>query len=446
MESTKSPSAAPRSADGDREDAIYQHQITDNKPAAMLLTTHRKDVENQALTHQIDPDLINTVILHESRGDSDTFRRVASQWNWIRHGTEGTYGYAHLGSAERQKAGLDIQEAETLKGSIKGTAVWLDTARRNLLDAGVAQPTNQQILERFYANKGRKDGVDAKRAGWTLDQIKAGALPDITPSQSERQKLPDQPLAEDEPKAGAAFPDFVVAKLKTLAPMVSKSFNNSNRIAQLATLKFIGEEYSTRKGFKGFWDAAQDFNASTGSGGTDLGFRDVKTHLPTLGIPEDYRRGPWWQKGLSEVDFLHHDVGPANINVGSASKMAGMIEPEDINRLAKELTSDEGTAKYAARFVALAQRDLAPLIKGMSEKRQVQIITDYVRSGGDHFWNSTVVKSQKLSPEQVQQWRQAPDTFKRPDGTSPTPLRPNPDHYILQHFDQLDGIMGQTKR
>ena len=397
------PTASP--SNGNREEAIYQYQIKDNKPTATLLKSNRQEIEAQASTHQIDPDLIDTVLLHENRGNRDGFQ----------------------------------------PGYIKKSAVWLGTAKQNLWDSGISDPTNQQILDRFYLNKGGKDGQDAKRAGWTLDQLKAGEITSRK-GESERKVASTGTSAGEGPKSGAPFPDFVVSKLKTLAPMVSKSFNHSNPIAQMATLKLIGEEYSKRTGRKGAWDAFQDFNASTGMGGFDFGFRDPKTHLPTLAIPEEWRRGTDLQKIITQADFLHHDVGPANINIKSAAQLAGMIEPEDINKLGKYLTTDEGNAKYAARFIAKAQKDLAPFLKGMSDERQVQIITDYARTGSDGFWHRTVARTKNLTPAQVDEWRKAPDTFKGPDGKAPAQLGPNPDNYILQHFEQIKSLMGETKQ
>ena len=243
---------------------------------------------------------------------------------------------------------------------------------------------------------------------------------------------------------GSGFPDFVTSKLSTMAPMVQNWYGGSNDVGQVATLKFIGEEYSTSTGGKGAWDIIQDANAATGIGGVDFGFRDANTHLPTLGIPESWRTGNGLEKAITQLDYLYHDVGPANINIKSAALMSGITSPSDINALGKYLTTDVGTVDYSVRFVSQAQNDLAPLIGGMSDRTQSQIIVDYMRQGVDKFW-SRVQDARGLNSSQLNAWKQAPNTYKGPGGTVPAPLQPNPTYFIRSQYNQIESILRNAR-
>ena len=70
-------------------------------------------------------------------------------------------------------ANLNIKDAETIQGSIKGAAAWLADARENLIKKGVSKPSNAQIAS--YYNSSRQDGEVGsygKQVMWTYGKIK----------------------------------------------------------------------------------------------------------------------------------------------------------------------------------------------------------------------------------------------------------------------------------
>ncbi len=241
-------------------------------------------------------------------------------------------------------------------------------------------------------------------------------------------------------KPGGEFSDKVLNYLKQIAPKINAHFKFANPVGQAATLKMIGEEYSTRTGLKGLWDVAQDFDASKLGGGTDSGARDPETHLPTRGIPESWRTGNELQKAATQLDFLYYDLGPANINLKSAAMLAGFTHPDQINVLAAYLTTPEGTAGYASAFVKRAQADLDPLIGGMDPDIQMQIITDYVRQGAKIFWGH-VLSRRGLTPAQLQDWKAAPNIYIGPNGRVPESLAPDPTNFFQGQFPQIHSIL-----
>ena len=144
-----------------------------------------------------------------------------------------------------------------------------------------------------------------------------------SPGAQEQHINPDAAVAQPlpGPSQDDGFPYFVESKLMVLARILQQRYGNLNKVAQLAVLKFIGEEYSTR----GPWDEVQDWNAGTGHGGIDFGFRDPVTGLPTMGIPDDWRTShDPVEKGLTQLDLLDHDLGIANINLKSAALLSGI--------------------------------------------------------------------------------------------------------------------------
>jgi len=248
--------------------------------------------------------------------------------------------------------------------------------------------------------------------------------------------MPDE-FGESAPPE-SEFPVFVVSKLYDLARIMREKYGGLNNVAQLAVLKYIGEEYSGR----GPWDVIQDWDAGTGHGGGDLGFRDPVTGLPAVGIPERWRTDKFFlRRGLTQVDFLDWDIGIANVNLRSAALLSGITTPNDLNALAKYLTTDIGTVDYANRFVKQAQDALSPLINGMDTETQAQLIVDLVREGPDKFWNRVKTKN-GLNDEELNAWKQAPNAYRKPNGTIPIPPEPNPDHFIRTEYGQIKKALG----
>jgi hypothetical protein len=258
--------------------------------------------------------------------------------------------------------------------------------------------------------------------------------PNPTPGVQQQQINPDAAIAQPLPDPDGWFPAFVMSKLKLFARILQQQYGGLSKVAQLAVLKFVGEEYSGR----GPWDEVQDWNAGTGYGGTDLGFRDPLTGLPTIGIPDKWRTSnDPIKRGLTQLDLLDHDLGVANINLKAAALLSGITSPDQINALAKYLTTDIGTVDYAVRFVKQAQEALSPLIRGMDAETQAQIIVDFVREGPDKFWNRQ--KALKgLNDAQLKAWIQAPYTYKGPNGTVPSLPKPNPKMFKRTQYEQIE--------
>jgi hypothetical protein len=141
------------------------------------------------------------------------------------------------------------------------------------------------------------------------------------------------------------------------------------------------------------------------------------------------------------VDFLDYDLGIANIDLKSAALISGIKSPDDINALAKYLTTDAGTVDYAARFVKQAQNALIPLINGMDTETQAQIIVDFVREGPETFWNRLKMNN-NLTDTQLSAWKRAPHTYKGPNGVVPNLPRPNPQNFNSTEYDQIKQALG----
>ena len=244
------------------------------------------------------------------------------------------------------------------------------------------------------------------------------------------------------PKEGDPFPGFVMRKLTALGPLVLNNNRLSVQNLKIAALKFIGEEYATSTGIKGLWDDIQDDNAATGHGGIDTGRRDPATGLPTLGIPESWRRGNFVQKALTQEDFLYHDLGPANINLRAAAILSDTRSPDGLNKLGQYLTTASGTVDFASRFIEAAWRDLEPLIADLNYRALVQIIVDYVREGREVFWGK-VEKRRGITANDISSWKQTSRMCQIPEilHFAPAPLAPDPANFIAQQFDQVEGLL-----
>ena len=159
----------------------YEFLVSHNPFMVKLLRDNAIYVEDESFLYGVDPDLVRTIIMHESRGwgaDGETIEG----WLSSLHGDDGTYGYGQLGKDARAAAGLSIADAMTIRGSIKGVASWLAVAIKDLTDAGVADPTIAQISTQYNSRK-QKGLVSTygKEVGWTYGQIKNGKLGQFKP-------------------------------------------------------------------------------------------------------------------------------------------------------------------------------------------------------------------------------------------------------------------------
>jgi hypothetical protein len=172
-----------------------------------------------------------------------------------------------------------------------------------------------------------------------------------------------------------------------------------------------------------------------------LGPCDPVTGLPSYGIPESYRTGNAFQKAWTQTDFMDYDLGIANVNLKSAALLSGITSQNNILALAKYLTTDIGTIEYAIRFVKQAQDALSPLISGMDTETQAQLIVDFVREGPDKFWNRVKTKN-GINDEELNAWKHAPNTYRRPDGTFSIPPEPNPKNFKRAEYGQIKKALG----
>jgi len=167
--------------------SIYQYQIRTNTDVANMLQQKEQYVNDWATANDVDSNLVRATILHESRGWGDAFQPVQNQLSWIKSGYEGSYGYAQLGYKPRQEAHLEIEQAETMEGSIKGAAIWLAVSKNDLKLEGIANPTNAQIASQYNSRRQLGEvGSYGKQVQWTYDQIKAGTLKNLRPQEGNK--------------------------------------------------------------------------------------------------------------------------------------------------------------------------------------------------------------------------------------------------------------------
>jgi hypothetical protein len=60
-----------------------------------------------------------------------------------------TYGFAQLGPEARAKANLSVGQSLTAEGSIEGAAAWLSHKKQELINGGIANPSDAQIATRY---------------------------------------------------------------------------------------------------------------------------------------------------------------------------------------------------------------------------------------------------------------------------------------------------------
>jgi hypothetical protein len=72
-------------------------------------------------------------------------------------------------------------------------------------------------------------------------------------------------------------------------------------------------------------------------------------------------------------------------------------------------------------LVNAAQEDLNPLISSQLIENQAAIIANYVRTGPQAFWEG-VGEKRKMTPAQIEEWRDNPDRFRLLNGNKPNPL------------------------
>jgi hypothetical protein len=197
----------------------------------------------------------------------------------------------------------------------------------------------------------------------------------------------------------------------------------------MAAMNFVGEENSDDHD-KNFVmkavHALYDFGASTGLSMMDPGNVGNPGHnpIPNPVFPERWQTGNILEKALSNLDPLMHDVGPGNIKPKTAGEMMGASTTTGLAMIMKALTTEEGTAGVVSRLVLNAQNDLNPFISAKTTEEQVQILTDYLREGSAHYWEEQANKNH-MTLEQVNEWRQNPGSYRKPDGSKPKSFETN---------------------
>ena len=235
------------------------------------------------------------------------------------------------------------------------------------------------------------------------------------------------PWTKFDPQGLEAFPADVMKHVNAVG--ASLTLPASNIVGRMAAMKMVGEENfaDAQKGkFMKFIHKVYDLGARTGVTFADPANIGSPGHNPISGpvFPERWQTGNVLEKGLSNLDPLMHDIGPGNIKPKTAAEATGTSTTWGLAMVAKALTTDAGTAGVASRLVTNAQKDLNPFVSAKSTREQAQIITDYLREGSQHYWEE-VGKIRGMTPDQVAQWRQHPDSFRMPDGSKPKALAPN---------------------
>jgi len=148
MAATSSSIFEAMSPPKDSATTVYQHQIQNNPALTRALHQNESLLLDQGQKNDINPNLISTVVRHNSRA-------------------------ANIRPTSTRASGATANDP--VATSIQGAAVWLGEAKAKLQRNGVADPTNEQILDQ-YANAHAKDPkADTPRVQWTYSWVKAGA-------------------------------------------------------------------------------------------------------------------------------------------------------------------------------------------------------------------------------------------------------------------------------
>jgi hypothetical protein len=116
------------------------------------LSIHSEYLNQIAEKYDLNPRLIAAILINESRGWGATATTMTAEM--LASATKragGSYGPAQLGPAARKYAGLSIKQALTARGSILGSAAWLDYQRKKLISEGIRSPNAGQISSRYNA-------------------------------------------------------------------------------------------------------------------------------------------------------------------------------------------------------------------------------------------------------------------------------------------------------
>jgi hypothetical protein len=159
----------------------YEFLVSHNPFMVKLLRDNALYLEDESFLHGVDPDLVRAIIMHESRGWGADGEKIEG-WLSSMHGKKGTYGYGQLGEEARAAAKLSIDDAMTIRGSIKGAATWLAKATDDLKKAGIVNPTIAQIASQYNSEKQKGlVGSYGRQVDWTYRQIKHGKLGQFKP-------------------------------------------------------------------------------------------------------------------------------------------------------------------------------------------------------------------------------------------------------------------------
>ena len=216
-----------------------------------------------------------------------------------------------------------------------------------------------------------------------------------------------------------------------------------SNLERRVVLKFIGEEFATRKGGKAAIDFVQDSSALV-FGAVAEGMEKIRgrARFRSKLLPEGWIDGNIAQKTAARADFTLHDIGPANFKVRTAMELSG-INPQTASQaqvygLASALRTNKGTTGLSRAAFQQAYQDLNPLVSQRDIRNQVQLLVDYIRTGRDRFWQR-VAANRGITLEQVAKWRGDPKNFKDSNGNTPKPLQPS--EIDGDQFDQIDKLV-----
>ena len=260
----------------------------------------------------------------------------------------------------------------------------------------------------------RRNILDSSE-GWTLIDSTYPPNPEVFPPTGwEDPRFVKGPGAFDLEVAGTAMD---IAKSITIP--------KTNPIARRAFIGFAAEENQAIKD-RGFWrmvDFYQDEGAKWGftTNGLLKDGPDKPVREPF--IPVEYAYGTPRQKLLKQRDVLRHDIGPANINLLTALKTAGIERSADAPALARSLTTNEGSGLIGSRIAETAYFELSPFLNDYSEREQTQLLINYIRKGSKKFWND--VKNRRgMTDAEIEAWKADPGGYRLPNGKRPKPLEP----------------------
>jgi RHS repeat-associated protein len=129
--------------------------IAFNRNGMVLVMEHSAQVVESSRNHGVNPNLVAATIMFEHRGwgliPGSQYAEAALSYgkSVVNPLAQPTYGFAQLGPEARAKANLSVGQSLTAEGSIEGAAAWLSHKKQELINGGIANPSDAQIATRY---------------------------------------------------------------------------------------------------------------------------------------------------------------------------------------------------------------------------------------------------------------------------------------------------------